>query len=439
MAEQTDTPELAAAREYADLLRRAIRLSDEEALQVAYRFGRDLLARGMGVLEFAAVHRYAMAELMAARPSTDPGHLTSLANRLFVEGLVPFEMMRRALPEANAALSASEARYRELVENASDVIFTMDFDGIILSLNRAGERLTGYSAVADAPLSVLDLLAPEHESLARVLRRCRARQGSGRTRHTVEIIARDGRRVPLDVSTRLQEESGTAVGIQGIARDMSDRLRAETALRHLNERLEEKAKRIAHALHDEAGQLLASVYLKIADLERESSKRGRSRLLELRNLLDQVDREIRRLSHELRPTILDDLGLIPALEFLGDGVAKRYGLRVTVSGTTGGRLPADVETAVYRVVAEALTNATRHARPTAIAVELSRTSRGLTGRVIDDGTGFDMQAVMSGTLSRGLGLIGMRERMAALGGTLALSSSPGRGTVVTLDVPVEET
>jgi PAS domain S-box-containing protein len=314
----------------------------------------------------------------------------------------------------------------------------MDFDGTILSLNRAGERLTGYSARDDAPLAVGDLLAPEHVKLARLLSRCRTRHASGRTRHTVEIIARDGRRVPLDVSTRVQEESGTAIGIQGIARDMSDRLRAESALRYLNERLEEKAKRIAHALHDEAGQLLASVYLKIADLEREPPKRVGLRLRELRALLDQVDREIRRLSHELRPTILDDLGLIPALEFLGDGVAKRYGIRVIVSGTTGGRLPAEIETAVYRVAAEALTNATRHARPSTITIELTRTTRGLTGRVIDDGSGFDTHAVMSGTLSRGLGIIGMRERLAALGGTLALSSSPGRGTVVTLDVPVEE-
>jgi PAS domain S-box-containing protein len=438
MIESRDTRELAAAREYAELLRRALRLSDEEALQVAHQFGRDLLARGMGVLEFAAVHRYAMAELMAARPSADPGHLTSLANRLFVQGLLPFEMMRRALPETTAALVASEARYRELVENASDVIFTVDFDGVITSLNRAGERLTGYSLSGGTRLTITDLLAPEHASLARLLCRCRSRHSNGRTRHTVEIIARDGRRVPLDVSTRVQHEGGTAVGISGIARDMTDRLRAESALRHLNERLEEKAKRIAHALHDEAGQLLASVYLKIADLEREPPKRLRLRLHELRTLVDQVDREIRRLSHELRPTILDDLGLIPALEFVGDGAGRRYGIRVIVTGTTGGRLPAEIETAVYRVVQEALTNATRHARCSTITVEIARTPRGLTGRIIDDGTGFDTHAALSGALSRGLGLIGMRERLVALGGSLSLSSSPGRGTVVTLDVPLEE-
>jgi signal transduction histidine kinase len=241
----------------------------------------------------------------------------------------------------------------------------------------------------------------------------------------------------VEVTTSLLREEGRPRSIQGIARDISDRLLAESALRHLNARLEEKAKQIAHALHDEAGQLLASVYLKVAELERTPSKRARTRFQELRGLLDEVDREIRHLAYELRPAILDDLGLIPALGFLAEGVSKRNHIRVDVIGTTDGRVSNDVETAIYRVVQEALTNAARHGHPTAVRVELSRSPRLLAGRVIDDGAGFEPKAVL-GRTSTSLGLIGMRERIAALGGTLAVTSTPGQGTTVQFEVPIEE-
>src|SRR5947208_11398931 len=138
---------------------------------------------------------------------------------------------------------------------------------------------------------------------------------------------------------------------------------ANSALRRLNERLEEEAKRIAHTLHDEAAQLLASVHVALDALARDLPQSVRSRLGEVRDLLDRIEGELRRLSHELRPTMLDDLGLVPALQFLAEGVAKRTGLSVEVRGSTHGRLPPAVETAPYRIAQEALTNAVRHAHP----------------------------------------------------------------------------
>ena len=119
---------------------------------------------------------------------------------------------------------------------------------------------------------------------------------------------------------------------------------ANTALRRLNERLEEEAQRIAHALHDEAAQLLATVHVALAGLSGDLSPPAQRRLEEIRRLLDRVESELRRLSHELRPTMLDDLGLVPALEFLAEGVAKRTGVAVAVTGSTQGRLPSRVET-----------------------------------------------------------------------------------------------
>jgi PAS domain S-box-containing protein len=351
---------------------------------------------------------------------------------LLVEGLVPFEMRHRGLPEADAARRASEARYRELVENASDVIFTLDMQGRFTSLNRAGRLLSGYTE-AEALCATIDtVVAPEYVRAARLLRR--KRFAGERGRYPVEIVTKAGERVPLEVSTRLVCEAGHPVGVQGIARDMTARVQAESALRRLNQSLEETARRIAHALHDEAGQLLASVYLKIADLERTP---GRPQLAELRQLVDQVEREIRRLSHELRPAILDSLGLIPALELLAEGVSRRSGLPVVVRGSTGGRLSADVETAAYRVVQEAVTNAVRHARPSLITVQCVRDADGLRGLVADNGCGFEIEAATRGRGAHGLGLIGMRERVAALGGRLTVNSQLGHGTSIVFQVPTE--
>ena len=226
---------------------------------------------------------------------------------------------------------------------------------------------------------------------------------------------------------------GISVPLVGNGVDSAPPLQT-AALRQLNERLEERAKQIAHALHDEAGQMLASVYLQLSDVERSADAAPVARL---RMLLDQVDAQIRRLAHELRPTILDELGLVPACRFLADGVAQRTGVRVVVQDKGVGRLPTDLETAVYRVVQESLTNATRHGRPTEVFVALAHGGRSVSGYIEDNGLGFDTQVHRRAEAGRGLGLLGMRERLAAFGGTLTITSAPGRGTAVRFDVPLE--
>src|SRR5438094_6379707 len=154
-------------------------------------------------------------------------------------------------------------------------------------------------------------------------------------------------RIATTVSAGFVQERERIIRQQQEAiRELSVRRQAEQALRALNQRLEEEARRIAHALHDEAGQLLVSVYLALDDtLAGQLQPDARERLTETRALLEQVEAQLRRLSHELRPTILDDLGLKPAIEFLADGISKRTGRAVAVIGSTGGRLSGSVETA----------------------------------------------------------------------------------------------
>lgn len=212
---------------------------------------------------------------------------------------------------------------------------------------------------------------------------------------------------------------------------------ANMALRQFETRREDEARRIARELHDEAGQLLATVYFALDALRGEVTPAGETKLARVFDLLHHVEESIRRIAHELRPTILDDLGLLPALEFLGEGVARRAGIVVEVSGGTGGRLAPALETAIYRITQEALTNVTRHARARRATVRLERTAQEIVCRIRDDGRGFDPSAVMTAEAGRGLGLEGIRERISTLGGLLELDSGPGSGTELVVRLPVE--
>ncbi len=208
------------------------------------------------------------------------------------------------------------------------------------------------------------------------------------------------------------------------------------ALRQLNETLEEEIKRIAYAVHDEAGQLLVAVHLALADMSRDLPKAQQDHLRRIDQLLDQVEQQLRRYSHELRPTVLDDLGWVPAIRFLAEGVSKRTNLPIQIKTTFAGRLPSAVEIALYRLVQEALTNATKHAKASRVLIQVRRMGQRLCCSIEDDGTGFDVLAVQSDRRRRGLGLIGMQERLSAIGGTFSIDSTPGHGTKLLIGVPL---
>lgn len=214
---------------------------------------------------------------------------------------------------------------------------------------------------------------------------------------------------------------------------------SNAALRRLNAILEEEAKRIAHILHDEAAQLLASVYLELAEILREvPPAQVRTRVERITSHLDQVREQLRQLSHELRPPILDQLGLMPALQFLTDGFRKRTGLQVRIENAVvhEGRLPQTIETALYRAVQEALNNVTRHAQAHSAKVKVWTEGRGVYCTVKDDGIGFSPPPPGKDSAPRGLGLLGIQERIASLHGTFELSSAPGAGTELRIGIPL---
>jgi two-component system sensor histidine kinase UhpB len=211
---------------------------------------------------------------------------------------------------------------------------------------------------------------------------------------------------------------------------------ANSALRRINERREEEIKRLAHELHDEAGQMLAAVYLALDAVAGDVAPEGHGRFQTVRARLRDVEVQLRRISHEMRPLMLDDLGLVPALRFLGEGVAKRSGLAVRVEASADERMHPAVETALYRCAQEALTNVVRHARAARVTLRLERRADRVAMIVSDDGVGFDPRTLHDRGGHTGLGIIGIRERVESLAGTVEIRSDAATGTDLTIDIPL---
>ena len=195
---------------------------------------------------------------------------------------------------------------------------------------------------------------------------------------------------------------------------------------------ERERRRLASDLHDEVNQALTAILLRLEALAQDTEPERAAEVAELKRLVNQAMEELLNLARHLRPAALDDHGLVAAVNGQLKSFAARAGTRVHLSaeGELDG-LGEDEQTAVYRVVQEALTNAGRHAGATAVQVELSRGREGTLLRVSDDGRGFDAGASRNG----GLGLEGMAERARVVGGELDVRSAPGGGTTVTMRLP----
>jgi signal transduction histidine kinase len=234
-----------------------------------------------------------------------------------------------------------------------------------------------------------------------------------------------------DEDVRLTESLATRAAT---AVALSERV-SRDAVRRVVEAQELERARLARELHDETGQALTSILLGLKSLEdRAAGEDDRAAVAELRELVVSTLQDVRRLAVELRPAALDDFGLVPAIERLRDIVEDQGGISVDVqSELSGARLPASAETALYRIVQEAFTNVLKHADASRVTVSLNRRDDTVALVVHDDGKGFDPSNARDGSL----GLVGMRERVALLGGRLTIESSEGAGTMLKAEVPVQ--
>ena len=215
-------------------------------------------------------------------------------------------------------------------------------------------------------------------------------------------------------------------------RDATD---SRLGLRSRSEQMEEQVRRIAHEIHDSSAQFLASAHTELHRITELAPDELVPRLQRLRTLLNQVEVDLRRFAHELRPTILDDLGLVPALHELARNLSHQNGAIVSVDGPPDERFPAPVEIALYRTVQEALTNGSRHSRPRRVKIKIESDENEIRCSIADDGSVINNR---SSATQRGLGLIGIRERLAALGGSLVSENrTDGRGTRLIASIPLE--
>jgi PAS domain S-box-containing protein len=355
--------------------------------------------------------------------------------------------------QAEQALRDSEERYRELFENSREPTYVHDLSGRYISVNRAAEKLTGYMRAELLGRKYTEFIPGEQMKSFRE-QFCRQLKEEGETCYESEVIRKDGTCVPVEVSSHLIFENGVPVGVQGTARDITERKFAEQKLTvstaqlralsaHLQLARETEGTRIAREIHDELGSLLTSLKWDVerasrvlaGPLEPATILQLQQRFTELIKLSDVALSSIRRIASELRPSVLDDLGLAAAVEWHAQQFQGRTGI-VCDCFMEEINLNEEQSTAVFRILQEALTNVLRHAEATHVVIEMTSEDGHFSLSVSDNGKGIT-EPQKSG--HRSLGILGMRERAHLVGGEIVISGAQASGTTVTVRVPLAET
>ncbi|QEH38720.1 Oxygen sensor histidine kinase NreB [Aquisphaera giovannonii] len=387
------------------------------------------------------------------------------------------------LKGAEAAIRASEERLRLILASAIDfAVFTLAPDRLVTSWSPGAGAIFGYSEAEILGRSADILFTPEDREDAAPEGEARTALRDGRAADERWHIRKDDTRFfASGVLTPMGE--GGSLGFVKVLRDLTERKQMEDALREARDRLEEKIagrtaeleaanaalretmaaraellrrnattqederRRISRELHDRLGQELTALIFSLKALGQAvpEGAPGRIRLVEAEAIVNRIGREAHDLAVELRPTALDDIGLGPALADYVSRWSARTGVAADFQshGLDSRRLPTDIETAVYRVVQEALNNVAKHAHARRASVILERNQGELTAIVEDDGRGFDPSRIArAGPEARpsALGLLGMRERAALLGGSFLVESAyregEATGTVVRIRIPL---
>ncbi|MEW6142044.1 MAG: PAS domain S-box protein [Chloroflexota bacterium] len=352
---------------------------------------------------------------------------------------------RENLVSAMALLKESETEYRELFENASDAIWIHDLEGKIIHANKATEKLNGYSLSEMVGKNVGSFLSEDGHTLAHDVKAKLLGGQPVQPRYEQRLYRKDGSEAVVELTTRLITYGDKPIAFQNIARDVTQERRLQASLhfylQQILEAQEAERKRIARDLHDDTAQSLLYI---IHQLDSVLSDRNANliaevseRLLRLHTIAVNTHDSLRRYTKQLRPAILDDLGLGPALEWLADNLTAETEADVTVQlSPIPPDLSHEVQLTLFRIAQEALSNIKRHAGATQAGIRLARAGNLIRMTISDNGKGFDVPTVLSDFSGTGkLGLAGMQERIQLLGGNLNVQSTAGRGTTIVVEVP----
>ena len=346
--------------------------------------------------------------------------------------------------KAEEALQKSEKRFRDLYESALDPIWVSDMEGKILLANKAAAECTGYTVEELLKMNVKDLLTEESLKIAREIKYKLLHQNIVEAPYEQTLRNKDGSNTIFMVKTNLLTDDGKPIAFQSISRDVTKEKRMTENLRYYLQQItraqEDERKRISQELHDSTAQSLIAILHRLENLlDRKTIPSSESQ--ELKKIYEQIKgtlHEVRRFSRDLRPSILDDLGLIPALEWVTDQIKNEYGINTTLKILNASRrLTNEAELLLFRIVQEALRNIVKHARATSAEVTMEFQDNIIKLVITDDGTGFQVPENID-DLSKvnKLGLIGMQERVQLLGGTFRIDSAPGKGTKIIITAPV---
>lgn len=350
--------------------------------------------------------------------------------------------LHQEMKQTLTQLQQSEGRYRTLFEKAYDAIWVHDLEGNTLATNKACEILTGFSSEELMKKNICERMPENSRADIGVIEERLLHSQPVDPCCEGEISKKVKGKAIFQVTTSLITKDGKPVGFQHCARDVTDERQLQENLHYYLQQVtraqEEERKRIARELHDDILQRLIAMSRQLEKIA-SSDALWEENLQTVRNFKKQIElaiQEMRRFTRDLRPSILDDLGLLPAIDLLSDELEQR-GI-VTSFKVIGQakRLSPEVEVMLFRIAQEASANIWRHSQASVAELIIEFIEAGVRLSIKDNGKGFNVPLKPANMASSGkLGLAGMHERAKLLGGSLKLHSGPGRGTIVTIEVP----
>jgi PAS domain S-box-containing protein len=356
---------------------------------------------------------------------------------------------------AEQALRAAEQKYRDIFENAGEGIFQSTPDGRYVAANPALARIYGFASPEELMHSRQDISLEVYVDPTRRKEFKLQLEQQGAVRgFEHEVFRKDGSRIWISVNARaVRGKQGDIHYYEGTAQDITERKAAEEKLKATSEQLralsarlqsarEEEGTRIAREIHDELGSMLTTLKWDLEEIQKTLSTSidqlqltaVREKLQALMKLTDMSVSTLRRIASELRPSILDDLGLVPAIEWQAQQFQTRTGIICNCDCSLNiTELSEEQSTAVFRIYQEALTNVLRHARATRVDIRIEKVDGYFALSIRDNGKGISHS---ERSAQKSLGILGMRERAHLIGGEVSITGAEGQGAVVTVRVPI---